>query len=592
MPDDQVIEPDPSLESARTLIRDATQQARAQAVAQSTAQTIDITRDLLAHAHHDTQVRLGAHMPSKPGDLPSYREILDAWQNPTGSLSVGTTSRGSLMGSVELPIEGKHHIIVARARKRDTRYGHPTMIDMLEHAAEHVATEFPGSKLAMGNIAYIKGGDIRWSVSHNSGRDADIAFYVRDAMSGEVLDAAPDLITFDDEGRSIDAEGYEFDVPRNWSLVKGLLSHPAQIQYLFVSNGLKAKLLEHAQRIGESEETLMMAGDVLRQPADALPHNDHFHLRLACDLADRLRGCVDRGPRWSWGTWHEETLTAYTHAMHEALDDPDPAVRIQALDYIAAINSPVGAEFALGLAAYNDDAHVREHALKVGTSFYTLTGSAHVTAQNLIRHPDTEPGDRAKLYAMLRRSRDVWTIDFALEQLADPTLSPSEHSWAARSLAHHMTPELVPVLLRKLREDTPKKVRAELAMVLRRITNRSEEVDWSKARDEEVTQAITRWEQWWQTHAEQPREAWLRQGFIEQLGLDEEVALTATVPGLEPMIAALPDAPDHLTYNINRSLRELTGKWSSLEQRNNAKLHKMWSTWWKKNRDRFVTQRS
>lgn len=578
-------EPDPAQTSARTAILSATQQAHAQADTLATSQTIIRAHDALTLAQVASVQRMGAFEVSLQS-VPDYTTILEAWKSPTGALSVGTTSRGSLLGSVELPMEGPHHIIIARARPRKTRYGHPTMIDVITHTAAHVDAEFPGSKLAMGNIAYKKGGDIRWSVSHNSGRDADIAFYVRDAMSGKALDAAPDLITFDDEGHSTDYKGYEFDVPRNWSMVKGLLTHSAQIQYVFVSEGLKAKLLAHAQLIEEPAELITKASEALRQPAESLPHNDHFHLRLACDLADRVRGCVDNGPRWAWGNWHEDELTAYTHAMIPALNDPDPAVRLLALDYIAAIGSPVGAEFALGVAAYNDMEDVRKKALKVGTSFYTLTGSAHVTAQNLIRHPDTDLSARAKLYAMLRRSRDIWTVDFALAQLADDTIVPKEQAWAARSLAHHMKPELVPILLEQLRTSTSTKVREELAVVLRRITNRSEQIDWSRARDEDVTQGIANWERWWEAHAQMPREAWLRQGFVEQLSLEPETVFTAT--SIDPMIQALPDAPDHLTYNINRSLREFTGKWSSLEQRNNAKLHKMWSKWWKKNRGRFM----
>ena len=42
---------------------------------------------------------------------------------------------------------------------------------------------------------------------------------------------------------------------RNWALAKALLTHPkAQIQYLFISTALKAKLLAHAERLGSAGE--------------------------------------------------------------------------------------------------------------------------------------------------------------------------------------------------------------------------------------------------------------------------------------------------------------------------------------------------
>lgn len=586
----QVTPPSPSLITARTLIQDATQQASAQARQLALSHATEQTSLMLLDSLRQARSEYGLFHFQNP--TRSYQQLLMAWQNPTGSLSAGTTSRGHLLGSKELPIEGPHHVIIARARPRNTRYGHPTMLALLMHASAYVSRTHPDAVLAIGNIAYKNGGDIRWSVSHNSGRDADLAFYVRDAMTGEAVDAAPDLMMFDDEGKSTDQVGYLFDVERNWQLVRGLLDKhdTIQIQYIFVSDGLKALLLTHALEIGEPEEVIAMANDVLRQPAEALPHDDHFHLRLACDLEDRLRGCVDSGPRWSWGNWHEEELTAATHAMIPALRDPDVDVRLAALDFIRAIDSPVGVEFALGLAAYNDNPLVREKAMDVATSFYTTTGSALITAEHLILHPETDLSTRARLYALLRKSRNEIIIDFVLSQLADPHLDASEKVYAARALGHHMKPSLIPHLLTHLTTQTAPAVRAELATVLRRIANRSEAIDWERASEPDRTLAIAKWEQWWHENRSTPREAWLVQGFVQSLSLEPEHALSPDA--IAPMIDAIPDAPDYLLYNINRSLRHITGKWSSLEQSNNSKLHTMWSKWWKKHRHEFEKKRS
>ncbi len=572
---------------ARTLIRSATQQAHDQARQKS-----------IGIAHRDATLFVSQSLHTSKTTLglfdfilaeTSYKSLLEEWKNPTGSMSVGTTSRGSLIGSRTLPVEGEHHIIIARARPRNTNYGHPTTINILLHAAKYVAKTYPDAKLAMGNIAYKNGGDIRWSVSHNSGRDADIAFYVKDAMTGEPVDAAPDLMMFDDDGRSKDVEGYLFDVERNWQFVRGLLDYEqAQIQYVFISDGLKALLLQHAMNLGEPEDVIAMASDILRQPAEALPHDDHFHLRMACDLKDRLRGCVDRGPRWEWGNWHEQELAQATYAMIPALQDADPQTRLEALDYVLAIDSPIGAEFALGLAAYNDLPEVRQKAIEVGTSFWSTTEIALVTAENLILDPDTDLNTRAHLYAMLRRSRHESVIDFALAQLNAPTLSAQEKKYAARALSHHMKAELIPTLIDQLQTQSDPQVRAELSEVLRRIANRQEDIEWERASTGEVTQALKKWSTWWESHKELPREDWLAEGMASSLGVEKDYALTAS--SVEDMINAIPDAPTYLLYNINRSLREITGKWSSLEQSDPRKLHKKWTKWWRKHKHEFNTK--
>ena len=78
---------------------------------------------------------------------------------------------------------------------------------------------------------------------------AACSFRARCANAVDACSVAPDLIAFDDDGHAIHGEPYVFDVPRNWSLVEALLTHPSvQVQYLFISQGLRAKLLAHAER--------------------------------------------------------------------------------------------------------------------------------------------------------------------------------------------------------------------------------------------------------------------------------------------------------------------------------------------------------
>ena len=576
--------PSPALLPAKARLGVAVQQGEDDAQLAAVVPAVMAAARAMDAAISATDARLGA-VWRHDAERVEVLEVLKAWESPGGVMSVGSTSRGTLLGAAELAMDGEHHTIIARARPRNTRYGPPAMIKMLLESAADVAAHFPGAKLAMGNIAYKRGGDIRWSVSHNSGRDADIAFYVKDAATGEPLDAAPDLVTFQEDGRAMGGAPYLFDVERNWALARALLQHKdAQIQYLFISDGLKAMLLAHARAIHEPPELIAMASEALRQPTDALPHNDHFHLRLTCQLEDRLRGCVDRGPRWSWVDWHDEALRKRTLGMLPGLEHPETSVRLATLEYIKAIDSPLGANVALWLAAYNERPEVRERALSIARGFYTFDGVAVVGMQRLIRSESVEASERAQLYALMRRSLDAWTVPFVLEQLQDPSLGASEKAWAARALAHQMREELVPALLEQLPAHPPV-VQLEIAQILRRIANRAEPIDWSRAAPAQRAQAYEGWARWWEHNSGMPRAHWVAQG-MKAVGVEPAYAMLPTA--IEPMLEALPGAPDHLMYNINRTLREITGRWASLEQRNGSKLEAYWRKWWKRHRARML----
>jgi penicillin-insensitive murein endopeptidase len=36
------------------------------------------------------------------------------------------------------------------------------------------------------------------------------------------------------------------------------------------------------------------------QPRDSAPHDDHFHLRIACTQDELVHGCDVHGPAWPW----------------------------------------------------------------------------------------------------------------------------------------------------------------------------------------------------------------------------------------------------------------------------------------------------
>ncbi len=223
---------------------------------------------------------------------PRYHPRLDT--SYQGSLSVGIGTKGYLAQGAQLPREGPYHRILPLVQSRGTSYGSDKLVKALLRAGEKVAKRYPGSILNVGNITKGGGGAIYWSFSHNTGLDADIAFYAFDS-NGRLY--KPDkLFNFRSDGRSTYDDGkYTFN-PTELGACEGLITDPnIDLHYIFVSSLLKAKVLEFAQKQEkESPQLIAHASHVLLQPSPKLPHTNHFHVRIYCPKEDILEGCQSK----------------------------------------------------------------------------------------------------------------------------------------------------------------------------------------------------------------------------------------------------------------------------------------------------------
>lgn len=217
---------------------------------------------------------------------------------PGASASVGTASRGVVLGAVELSGEGPHHRCYHR---RAMRYGTAELVGLVERAASKVAAAHPDAILYVGDLSAETGGAQPGHASHESGRDVDFAFFVADP-SGLGLEGYP-VTRFDRFGAGLAQAGdraLRFDSGRNWALVEALLGDEvAEVQWIFASDGVKALLLQWAIGHDRDPGTISRAVDVIRQPGDSAPHDDHFHVRIYCPPSAGA-GCVDVGPVWPW----------------------------------------------------------------------------------------------------------------------------------------------------------------------------------------------------------------------------------------------------------------------------------------------------
>ncbi len=212
-----------------------------------------------------------------------------------GSISVGTVTTGYLVRPAVLALEGRNHRILAQIAPRNTRFTTDELKALVMCAADRVMRAFPGHKLHLGNFSGRAGGDVPWSVSHNNGRDADLAFYAR-RPDGTI--ASPEhLYHF---GRDLTASDSPtpmvFDVPANWALVKALAQCPsAHPQRLFIARWLRKALLDFGRASKEPPAVQALVAQLLHQPRRAAAHNDHLHIRIACADDDIAEGCLAPG---------------------------------------------------------------------------------------------------------------------------------------------------------------------------------------------------------------------------------------------------------------------------------------------------------
>ncbi len=236
-----------------------------------------------------------APMPTGIGSVFDRQEHPEAISGR--SFSVGTASRGYLVGGAPLPTDHASLKVRPVSIERRAVHGTHALIEALKRAASVVARRWPGSELYAGDVSAERGGDIRHHASHNSGRDVDLAFYLRDQSGG--LADGPDMNVLGRDGQT--EAGLIFDDARNWELVAAILQNPnVQVQWFFVANHLRSRMLTFAKRIGADERLVQRASVTMRQPGDSSPHADHFHVRFFCGLEERLRGCVDTGDRHGW----------------------------------------------------------------------------------------------------------------------------------------------------------------------------------------------------------------------------------------------------------------------------------------------------
>jgi penicillin-insensitive murein endopeptidase len=189
--------------------------------------------------------------------------------------STGAPNHGQLEGGIQ--VRKSAHLAV---REDAHPWGLPALVKLLHRAADDVAAKHKGAVLFVADLSAKSGGPLAGHRSHQSGRDADVGFYVTNSK-GKAVNAKR-FIGFNGDGRARDVEWARFDDARNWALVEALLKNE-NVRYVFVSTSLRARLLKFGAKKRASEAIMQRAAAVMVVPGEHVDvHDDHFHVRISC----------------------------------------------------------------------------------------------------------------------------------------------------------------------------------------------------------------------------------------------------------------------------------------------------------------------
>ncbi|MFU8803751.1 MAG: penicillin-insensitive murein endopeptidase [Bradymonadaceae bacterium] len=158
-------------------------------------------------------------------------------------------------------------------------YGTERTVHLLQAAGADVRARWPDApELLVGSLSVRSGGRLRPHRSHQSGRDADLAYYHRGNIELN-------------EFRNMSVE--TFDAVKNWHVFKTLID-TNEVQFIFVDYRLQEVLYEYALSIGYTEAELE---PLLQYPhgqgtsqgviRHARGHLNHWHIRFVCGPEDK-----------------------------------------------------------------------------------------------------------------------------------------------------------------------------------------------------------------------------------------------------------------------------------------------------------------
>jgi len=188
-----------------------------------------------------------------------------------GPMSIGPAHGGVLVAGVRMP-EGANWELV----NPGLAWGTKETVDALGHAIDAVAARFPNTPRAfIGDLSAKRGGHLPPHVSHQSGRDVDVSYYLTEGHRWYATANASNL-----------------DRARTWHLVRTLIAD-SDVDLIFVDIQIQRLLKAYALEIGEDPawlDQVFQVGGKSQRPIifHAKGHATHLHVRFYSPMAQEL----------------------------------------------------------------------------------------------------------------------------------------------------------------------------------------------------------------------------------------------------------------------------------------------------------------
>lgn len=458
--------------------------------------------------------------PPPPDERPAidspltFRQIVDPARRSAGSIALGNTSRGGLIDPAMVPDAGEFHYILPAHLGRPTHYGTDELVELLLTSAEQVATAFPASRLAVGNLSVFDGGRISWSRSHNSGRDVDLGFFLRDKEGADL--PLETLVHIRRSGAVAEIPGATFDTERNWAVVKALLtSETAKVQWIFIYAPLERMLLAHATKLGEPQALIDKAATIMHQPGDSAPHDDHFHIRIFCTLDDRLEGCRNTGPRREGVPSYDREVAARALELLRGTASDDAAVALQSARFLHRLQ-PESLDGQLLAMVPHANAAARAELLDLAEELGVRRGVAPLVA---LAASDPDPMVRTRAFRLVIASSEEVATQATRKMLLEPGPPLADQTpirlAIARAKRGSLDAALMPGYIASL-GDSDAQVRREAGRRISHITARPHPLDPVNATaPAQREQLVSHWQGWWREHHGEDRATRVSSAFRE-----------------------------------------------------------------------------
>lgn len=188
-----------------------------------------------------------------------------------GPMSIGQAHGGVLVAGVQMPAGANWELV-----SPGLAWGTKETVDALSHAIDSVALRFPSTpKAFIGNISASRGGHLPPHVSHQSGRDVDLGYYLSEGHRWYATANASNL-----------------DRARTWHLVRTLIAD-SDVDLILVDIQVQKILKAYAREIGEDPawlDQIFQVGGKSQRPVifHAKGHATHLHVRFYSPAAQEL----------------------------------------------------------------------------------------------------------------------------------------------------------------------------------------------------------------------------------------------------------------------------------------------------------------